>query len=79
MESPAVKPIYHWRSGFELLVKEWRLVDNPHIIHNENGPAREGPGIKQWWLNNRWVATGDCPSNWNDLVTLAHIEQFMVE
>ena len=77
-----VKPNYPRRFFSNTSVyKEWYLVSKgPSYLHNENGPAREYTnGAKEWWLNNKLIKEGGCPSNWDDLVLLAQIERFLDE
>ena len=46
--------------------------------HREDGPAIElAGGSKSWWLNDKLIAKGERPENWDELVLLAQVEQMM--
>jgi hypothetical protein len=48
------------------------------VLHREDGPAVEyANGNKQWYLNNKWIAEGKQPENWDELVEEERIRQVM--
>jgi len=47
-------------------------------LHREDGPAIEyADGTKVWWLNGKFIAGGERPQNWDELVLLAQVEKLM--
>jgi len=50
-------------------------------LHREDGPAIEctNGGTKSWYLNGKFIARGNKPENWDDLVKLSRIRQIMEE
>jgi hypothetical protein len=48
--------------------------------HREDGPAVERfDETKEWWLDDKQIAEGERPENWDELVLLYQIERMMNE
>lgn len=70
---------YHREDGpaveFSNGTKFWCLNGR---YHREDGPAVEFPNrIPQWYLDDKLIAEGERPENWDELVLLAQVKQIM--
>ena len=54
--------------------KYWLLNEK---LHREDGPAIERDGFIEWYLNDKFIAIGGRPKNWDELVLLAQVELVM--